>query len=296
MNKKFPKLWIVVVIGIPFILMFFLHIGIALGNYFGININVPNVDASVWFVFSGSYLGGVMTLAGVMLTLRYERKIYQHEKLLEGINEEKERLGNAICELNIFAPSTIYQWFCSLQVTGSGYNLAEVDSVRRSITEEMRKINKLKLEIMYFTDTYAMAAGCSTCKKPCRIQNILPEFQKIYDTVGKRIYDVLQEIDGYIIDVRNNALFNANISFYREENEKCQRFGQLPQYSEEAIKKYEDQIVDVKPRQDKICAALTEISGYNQNEILQLCNLARGYVAERQQNAYKQCFSAKVEK
>ena len=76
-DNKLSKLWIAAVVVIPFILIFCLHIGIALGNYFGININVPNVDASTWFLFAGSYLGGVMTLAGVMITLKHERKIHQ---------------------------------------------------------------------------------------------------------------------------------------------------------------------------------------------------------------------------
>ena len=51
MKNRLSKWWFLVVLAVPFILMFCLHIGIALGNYFGININVPNVDASTWFVF-----------------------------------------------------------------------------------------------------------------------------------------------------------------------------------------------------------------------------------------------------
>lgn len=52
MKNRLSKWWFLVVLAVPFILMFCLHIGIALGNYFGININVPNVDASTWFVFA----------------------------------------------------------------------------------------------------------------------------------------------------------------------------------------------------------------------------------------------------
>ena len=81
MKNKLSKWWFLVVLAIPFFLMLCLHIGIALGNYFGININVPNVDASTWFIFCGSYLGGTMTLAGVMITLKHERSIHQYEKV-----------------------------------------------------------------------------------------------------------------------------------------------------------------------------------------------------------------------
>lgn len=293
MNNKLSKLWILTVVFIPFILMLFLHIGIALGEYFGIDINVPNVDASVWFIFSGNYLGGVMTLVGVMFTLKDGRKIYQHGKELEDIDKEKEKLGKAICELNVLVPNTIFQWFNSLPIKEKGYDSVEVASVRRSIMEEMGKINKLKLEVMFFTDAYYMTTGCSACKNPCKIQGILPEFQRIYEMIGQRIFDILKEINLYIGDISNNDLQNALIDAYRAENEKCQKIGQPPQYSEEVIKECENKIVDVKFRQDKICAALNEISGYNQNEIPQLCNLARGYIIGRKENAYKKCFSEK---
>lgn len=289
-NKKSLKLWIVVIIAIPFILMFCLHIGIALGDYFGININIPNVDASTWFTFAGSYLGGVMTLAGVMVTLKYQRIIYQHEKSLENINAEKEKLGVAICELNIFAPIEIYQRFGSLQVTQEGYNSAEISAIRHSIAVEMEKINKLKLETMFFTDIYAMTAGCSSCKKPCRIQNILPEFQKMYGTVGNQIYETLREIDQFVADVLMNIFCNARISEYNAVNARCQSLGQPPQYSEQIIKEYENKIIDVKSRQGKIEATLTDISNYNQNEIIQLNNLAREYIVVKFQKVYKNCF------
>lgn len=97
MKNKLSKWWFLIVIAIPFLLMLCLHIGIALGNYFDLNINVPNVDASTWFIFCSSYLCGTMTLVGVMVTLRHERSIHQYEKSLESIDKERESLGKAIC-------------------------------------------------------------------------------------------------------------------------------------------------------------------------------------------------------
>lgn len=290
---KLFKLWIAVVALIPFILMFCLHIGIALSDYFGININVPNVDASTWFLFAGSYLGGVMTLAGVVITLKYERKIQQYEKLLENIDKEKERLGKAICELNVFAPSIIYQKFMVMQVTQDGYNASEIAAIRSNILEEMAKINQLRSETMFFTDIYAMTAGC---EKTCRIKEIMPEIQKIYDTIGKKVYDTLQEVDQYIEDAYRNSLCNAQILRFKMMNANCQTLGQPLHYNEAAIKEYEDKKVDVTPKQDKIAMALTEISRYPLNEIQQLNYLAREYIVVKQQNASKNCFSNKWEK
>ena len=45
-------------------------------------------------------LGGTMTLAGVMITLKHERSIHQYEKVLDSIDKEKDALGKAVCNLN----------------------------------------------------------------------------------------------------------------------------------------------------------------------------------------------------
>ena len=45
MRKKLSKWWFLVIMAIPFVLMMCLHIGIAIGTYFGININVPGIEA-----------------------------------------------------------------------------------------------------------------------------------------------------------------------------------------------------------------------------------------------------------
>lgn len=164
MKNKLSKWWFLVVLAIPFILMFCLHIGIALGNYFGININVTNVDASTWFIFYGSYLGGTMTLAGVMITLRHERNIHQYEKALETIEKERDGLGKAIGELNLFVTNALYHRFNSLLITSEGYNSSDVAVIRQQLAEEMQKINNARLEAMFFTDIYTQPMGCSVCK------------------------------------------------------------------------------------------------------------------------------------
>lgn len=267
-----------------FFLMLCLHMGIALGNYFGVNINVPNIDASTWFIFAGSYLGGVMTLAGVMITLRHERNIHQYEEALININKEKEALGKAICDLNIYAPSTLYQQFRSLRSTNGGYDPAEVAAIQQQLSEEMRKINVLKLKTMFFTEVYMMPVRCSDCKKTCRIQSILPEFQKIYEKVGSRVFDLLQKIDDYVVICVNNVLlYQASIINCQQSNQQHQAFGQAPGY--DGVK-----IADIESRQKDLLTAMEEISKYNQNEIQQLTALAREYIAVKRQNAYKKCF------
>lgn len=293
MKNRLSRWWFLIVLVVPFLLMFCLHIGIALGNYFGININVPNVDASTWFIFCGSYLGGAMTLAGVMMTLRHERSIHQYEKTLETIETERDGLGKAICELNLFAPSTFYQQFNCLRITSTGYDPAEVAVIRQRLAEEMQKINTAKLEAMFFTDIYVMPGGCPTCKMPCRIPTILPEFQKTYEKVGNQIFTLLQMIDSYIVVCNQNAIRRALINNCQQINQQQQSLGRPPEHDEAEIKGYENEIINVESQQNEIITAMIEISKYTQTEIPQLTALAREYVAVKQKNAYKNCFPGK---
>lgn len=293
MKNRLSKWWFLVVLAVPFILMFCLHIGIALGNYFGININVPNVDASTWFVFCGSYLGGTMTLAGVMLTLRHERGIHQYEKALETIEKERGGLGKAICELNLFAPSILYQRFNGLHITTTGYDSVEIAAIRQQLAEEMQKINTVKLKAMFFTDVYVVPPGCSGCKNPCRIPTILPEFQKTYEKISNRIFTLLEMIDSYIAVCNRNAIKQALIMNCQELNQQLQSQGQPPKYEEAELKGYKSEIINVEAQQNDIIVSLTEVSKYSQVEIPQLNALAREYIATKQQNAYKKCFPVK---
>lgn len=142
---------------------------------------------------------------------------------------------------------------------------------------------------MYFTDMYIMTSGCSACKKPCRIQTILPEFQKIYETVGINIFNVLDKIEHYIVVCEKNARFQSLINNFQQR----QSYGLTPEYDKTTIMGYEKEIVNVESIQNDILAAIIEVSNYKNKEIQQLLDLAREYIAVKQQNANKMCFPEK---
>ena len=85
-----------------------------------------------------------MTLAGVTITLQHERKFRQYQDELDKIDRENEQLGQSISNINTFAPSTIYQQFCSLPLVDKKYNAADIASIQQRCLDEMAKINKLK--------------------------------------------------------------------------------------------------------------------------------------------------------
>ena len=88
MKNKRLWWWILGIATAPFILMLCLHLGLAIQQYFRFNINVPNVEAADWFMFAGSYLGGAMTLLGVIVTLKYERRLNQHQQRIQSSEKE----------------------------------------------------------------------------------------------------------------------------------------------------------------------------------------------------------------
>ena len=267
-NKRLGPIWLIVaVIVLPFIVMLGLHVGIALGTYFHININVPNINAASWFMFLGSYLAGVMTLAGVVATLKHERKIHQYETAIYNIEQEREKIGNAICGFNLLAPRALYTQINEISALSEMFSVSDMTAIRLRVNEEMQKALMAKAELEFSTDVYFMAGNCATCQKPCKIQAIIPELIKVYDSVGTVIYDTLNKIDSYIFILeRNQALISARL---------------------------ENQVADIKPYQVEIDTALEEIAKLNQNEIQQLMDLGRAYIEQKKQNAYKKCFPVK---
>lgn len=122
---------------------------------------------------------------------------------------------------------------------------SDMATIRLHVNEEMHRALVIRTESEFATDIYSMAGNCAVCKKPCKIQSILPEFIKTYDLIGAKIYDTLSKINDYIL------IFERNQT-YRTMN-GC-----------------ENQIVDLKPYQDESAIALNEISKFNQNEIQRL--------------------------
>jgi len=296
MKNKVSKWWIVAVVFIPFFLMFCLHIGIALGTYFKIDFNVPNVDASTWFVFYSSYLGGVMTLAGVMITIEHERKIHKYEKALQDIENEKQQIGQAIREINTMLPSMLYQQFNSLPITPTGYNGNDIAAIRCRISEELQKASSHNISLMFFTDVYSQNNECAVCKNPCKIKESLPKLQKTYETIENKILDALVKIDAYIQKAEANACYTALVRNFEKANALCISSQKEAEYSEDLIREYQNHIVELQPLHDEIQKILVDMSDIIQKKIPQLMALGREYIAVKQTNAYHQCFGKEREK
>lgn len=294
MIDKLKKYWLLWVVIIPFVLMILLHIGIAIFEYTGFNFNIDGIDASDWFMFCGSYLAGVLTLGGVILTLQHERKVHQHQISIERINKEKDLLIKAISELDFYSVSIIYHNFCELEMTNTGYRGIEVAEIQRRISEKQRRLNQWMVVISADTEIYVnMNQQCISCKTPCGLSKICEQFREIYDRIFKDLYETLALLSQHIGQCETNALRNIMIKQYQQENAQCIAGQPLP-HSEEKIRNEELLIFDVSQNIEKLKESVNRMTGYTQKEIPQLINLIREYYAVRARNAERMCFPEKM--
>lgn len=293
MIDKLKKCWFLWVVIIPFVLMILLHIGIGIFEYTGFNFNIDGIDASDWFMFCGSYLAGVLTLGGVILTLQHERKVHQYQIRVEKINKEKDLMVKAISELDFFSISIIYNHFRELEITNTGYRGFEIAEIQRRISEKQQTLNKCMVVISADTEIYVnMNQQCFGCKTPCGLSNICEQFREIYDRIFKDLYETLSLLSQHVEQCETNALRDILIKQYQQENLQCLAGQPLP-HSQEKIRNEELLKFDVSQNIDKLKESTNRIAGYTQKEIPQLIGLTREYYDIRMKNAERICFSEK---
>lgn len=290
MLDKLKKHWVLGVIVAPLFLMLLLHLGIAVSEYTGFNFNIEGIDAADWFMFAGSYLGGAITLGGVVLTLKHERKVHQHQISIEAIRKEKELLSGIVCKLDIYAPSFILYHFWELEKTNTGYKGTEVAEVHRMIADQKRKLSQGKMNLFVNTDIYSPFSNCTGCKTPCKLAERCKEFREVYEKISQKIYDSFTLMDSYVSQCETNAIRDAMIQQYRLENSQSP-LGQKCPHSEQEIQEIEFKKKDVSESIEKLRESIAQIAQYGQNEIPKLANLTREYYSIKCQNTWIQCFS-----
>lgn len=289
-KNKAPKWWLLAIVATPLLLMLCLHIGIALGQYFGININVPGIGAADWFLFAGSYLGGAMTLLGVVATLKHERSIHRHQLMIESIEKEKALLNSIVARLDFFAPSICYTEFASALSIYELNKHPDFSSARRRIAESMSSLNQASTDLLIGTDMKCQPTECNQCPHPCRLPAVRSEFCSIYDAVGKQLYDVLAQLDAFVNDTYQNTIADKLINVYQQEMAQCKNTGTVSSHTERDIELARQRKVDLAAKKQELDVALQDIANCNQQERVRLINLSREYISLRLQNAKRDCF------
>ena len=289
--NKLKKYWVWAIVFAPFMIMLFLHIGVAIGEYTGVNLNVKGIEAKDWFMFAASYLGGAITLSGVVLTLKHERKLHLHQMNIDQINKEKEILTSAIVELDLHFPAIVYEHFRELSTKDGVYNGVEIAELQRRISEKQRLLNQWRVIITINTEIYAdMSMKCSKCKMKCNFADTCKEFREKYENISKNLYDIMSLLSEHINQCENNGFKNNIILQHKKANSEQINSGEKPQYSDEDIKLIENSRVNLKKNIYIIRDNLKKIGEFNKKEIPELIGLVRSYYIIRMNNAELLCF------
>lgn len=262
--------------------MLLLHIGIAISNYTGLNFNIKGVNAKDWFIFAGSYLGGVLTLGGVVLTIKNERRVHQHQIKMDEIRKEKEILVNAVSNLDVYSVSIFYNFFLDfLETENCNNNFAEL---YKRIFETQKDLNTQKIIVHANTDVFSLAQSqCVGCKAPCGLPKVCEQFSETYDRVFHDIYGNLTFLYTYITEYEKNLQIDENI--IKRQSENTQKLSEFPENKNLKKQKYDVSQYDIKLRE-----AMQRMSKYVLRELPQLIGYIKAYESIRIKNVDRKCF------
>lgn len=293
MKNKRQVLWILGIILTPFILMLFLHIGIAIQQYFKFDINVPNIAAADWFMFAGSYLGGAMTLLGVIATLKHERNIHRHQQMLDAIHKEQQALCNIISGFDVFVPLACNEEIASALNRQKFDELPDLSSAKRKILEQFSTLLRSKTELHLETNMCCPFPQCAMCKHPCRLPAIKAEFQNTYNVVYTELYNALGKLNSFADAVQQNYSCDHRVHLITKLIANCKVTGEPCEYAEADIEKIQSEKKDLESLMTEVNASMAAVAAFDSKEIVQLVNLVREYVAVLEANAERNCFCGK---
>lgn len=292
MKKKGIALCFIGVALAPLLLVLCLHVGIAVGSYLSLDINLPEQRAVDWFIFAGSYLGGAMTLMGVLATLRHERRLYRHEVALDAIWEEQRNIADVLSGLDLYDPFICYTGLKATAVACDRGQSPDFSEIRCRIGEGVRRVSRSAIDLQLRTDI-AVPLNCSNCDRHCRLNEVKGEYLSLHQRISAAIMEALLELEQLAAEISGNAIQDQLIIEYRNHIRTCRESGILPEYSDADIEEAKGRKADVAHRMSRIEGKLEELSGIRSNEYQRLVQLSKEYSSIRMRNAARQLDSAK---
>jgi len=209
MKYNLKKYWLLIAI-LPFAIMILLHIGIFINKLTNINFNIPNISAADWFIFAGSYLGGVITLGGVILTIKHERTINLKQVRLSEVFQEKEKLGEILSKVNLYAPEAYYQEYSSITETQSSNE--NLSSIRKALVEEKGILSSLRNEFIFSTNVWINAKAYNESEQKCELNMVSHEIVELYNKINSILFNTYITFDDLISLYQSRENFEKNIT------------------------------------------------------------------------------------
>lgn len=290
MKNKRLFWWISWIVLTPFIIMAFLHIAIAIQNWLGFDFNVQGIAAADWFMFAGSYLGGAMTLLGVMATLKHERNIHRHQHTIEAIHKEQDALSKIICDLDVFLPMACNAEIISALDMQKVGELPDLSQAKQRVLTQLSNLLRNKTELHLETNMCNLTPRCETCKHSCRLPKVKAEFRETYNTVYSGLYEAYRKLNSYVGVILHNSECDRKIYLITQLIDNAKAMGTVSDYTEADIEAIEHQKEDVITIQTEVNEALQAAGSFDAKEVIRLVTLVQEYVAIQEANAERNCF------
>lgn len=268
--------------------MFLLHISIALGNYFNININIENIYPSDWFMFFSSYLGGSVALIGVILTIRHSTSVHNHQIAMGRLQEERNIIVQAISQLDTMEPISIFKLFASMNNEYINISTSELALINDRIYIMQHKIINSRISMFVSSNATNINPNCNICKTPCMLKTVIPEILENFENLTDTLNHTLNLLDDYI----RKSVENTNISkeIKRLENEKMKNINSSFINYDDKINSLQNKYFILAHDADELLKMCKKCSKMNANEITKLIGLTRIYIIEKENNSHKYCF------
>lgn len=135
-----------------------------------------------WFLFSGSYFGGVATLIGVVLTILHMKEIQARQENISSIEKDYEsttRLINKINSLYICADK--YYSLKKIMSVDANQNIMYIQKISFDIFKYIEEYKNEVSNARMISSILVIDKKCKNCKNNCNIYKIKKEFNKIFN-------------------------------------------------------------------------------------------------------------------
>lgn len=193
-------------------------------NYIDINYHLfdrYNFSKDNCISFLGSYLGGIATFIGVVMTICYSYR-------LQNIHEEKNKLQKECDSLIHFVKLNNISQFCNKKFTefsaciASEHEDERIQEILKDIYIYNNEIQFAMTDLTITSNIFSMNKNCTNCKYKCNLYKIKKEFIHIINEYTSKNYYLINDMI-YIMTIKLNSikkhslLLNNNISITEDE-------------------------------------------------------------------------------
>lgn len=213
-NKNKSDLGLVILLILaPFITMGFIIIGNLLFEATGYKINPNGVNNAVIFAFFGSYLGGVVTLLGVVYTILANKKRNDYKIEIDLLNEERGHFTSILSKLSPLGTLNCISRFVELPFIEK-VSYKDISNSKQMINDEKRLITDANIELEL--NTYILD-GLNNGDDQAVIKIAFKKkYQETYDTLWSFLLasekyidharEVKYQLEQKIPEIKNNVI------------------------------------------------------------------------------------------